>query len=42
MSVGELLKKYRIEKMKTQKEWAGNVISPSFYAKVEKLFIIYL
>lgn len=36
MLVGELLKKYRTEKMKTQKQWAGNVISPSFYAKVEK------
>ena len=36
MTVGELLKKYRVEQMKTQKQWVGNIISPSFYAKVEK------
>ncbi|MBA1392438.1 Rgg/GadR/MutR family transcriptional regulator [Lactobacillus sp. XV13L] len=36
MTIGELLKKYRVEQMKTQKQWVGNIISPSFYAKVEK------
>lgn len=36
MTIGELLKKYRIEHEKTQKEWVGNIVSPSFYAKVEK------
>lgn len=36
MSIGELLKKYRVAQMKTQKQWVGNIISPSFYAKVEK------
>ncbi|WEV36886.1 helix-turn-helix domain-containing protein [Lactobacillus sp. ESL0677] len=36
MTIGELLKDYRIQQKKTQKEWAGNIISPSFYAKVEK------
>jgi len=36
MTIGELLKKYRVERMKTQKQWVGNIISPSFYAKVEK------
>lgn len=36
MEIGELLQKYRIEQGKTQKSWAGNVISPSFYSKVEK------
>ncbi|WEV63204.1 Rgg/GadR/MutR family transcriptional regulator (plasmid) [Lactobacillus sp. ESL0731] len=36
LTIGELLKDYRIEQRKTQREWAGAVISPSFYAKVEK------
>ncbi|MDF7682330.1 XRE family transcriptional regulator [Lactobacillus sp. ESL0679] len=36
MTIGELLKDYRIQQKKTQKEWARNIISPSFYAKVEK------
>lgn len=36
MTIGQLLKQYRIESLKTQKEWAGNVISPSYYSKVEK------
>ncbi|MDF7637859.1 hypothetical protein PT285_00170 [Lactobacillus sp. ESL0791] len=36
MTIGELLKNYRIGQKKTQKEWAGDVISSSFYAKVEK------
>lgn len=36
MTIGQLLKQYRIESLKTQKEWAGNVISQSYYSKVEK------
>lgn len=36
MTIGELLKKYRLEQMKTQEQWVGNIISSSFYAKVEK------
>ncbi|WEV37119.1 Rgg/GadR/MutR family transcriptional regulator [Lactobacillus sp. ESL0677] len=36
MKIGELLKEYRISQSKTKKEWAGNIISPSFYARVEK------
>ncbi|WEV51261.1 transcriptional regulator [Lactobacillus sp. ESL0731] len=36
MKIGELLKEYRVSQSKTKKEWAGNVISPSFYARVEK------
>lgn len=36
MTIGQLLKQYRIENLKTQKEWAGNTISTSYYSKVEK------
>ena len=36
MTIGQLLKQYRIESSKTQKEWAGNTISTSYYSKVEK------
>lgn len=36
MTIGELLKEERLEKSKTQKEWVGNIISTSYYAKVEK------
>ena len=36
MTIGQLLKQYRIESLKTQKEWAGNTISTSYYSKVEK------
>lgn len=36
MTIGELLKKYRKAQQKTQKEFAGSVVSPSYYAKVEK------
>ncbi|MDF7682864.1 helix-turn-helix domain-containing protein [Lactobacillus sp. ESL0679] len=36
MNLGELLKEYRLKQGKTKKEWAGNIISPSFYARVEK------
>lgn len=36
MKIYELLRQYRLEQGKTQKEWASNVISPSYYSKVEK------
>lgn len=36
MTTSELLKQYRLRANKTQKEWAGSAISPSFYCKVEK------
>ncbi|MDF7671791.1 helix-turn-helix domain-containing protein [Lactobacillus sp. ESL0701] len=36
MTIGELLKKYRLESLKTQKEWVGDIVSPSYYSKVEK------
>lgn len=36
MTIGELLKFYRTIQKKTQKQWSGEIISPSFYAKVEK------
>lgn len=36
MTIGELLKEKRLAAAKTQKEWVGQIISPSFYAKVEK------
>lgn len=36
MTIGELLKEKRLAENKTQKEWAGNIISTSYYAKVEK------
>lgn len=36
MTIGELLKEKRLLAGKTQKEWATNIISPSYYAKVEK------
>ena len=36
MTIGQLLKQYRIESLKTQKEWAGDTISTSYYSKVEK------
>ncbi|WEV39923.1 hypothetical protein [Lactobacillus sp. ESL0681] len=35
MKLGELLKKYRDKQSKNKKEWSGNIISPSFYARVE-------
>ncbi|BDR57655.1 helix-turn-helix domain-containing protein [Xylocopilactobacillus apicola] len=35
-TIGDLLKKYRILQTKTQKEWAEDVISTSYYSKVEK------
>lgn len=36
MTIGELLKQKRIENNKTQREWVGDIVSPSYYAKVEK------
>lgn len=36
MTIGELLKDERLAKAKTQKEWVGDIISTSYYAKVEK------
>ncbi|BDR60994.1 helix-turn-helix domain-containing protein [Lactobacillus xylocopicola] len=36
MSIGELLRQYRMEQGKTQKEWTGTTVSPSYYSKVEK------
>ena len=36
MTIGALLRQYRLEAGKTQRAWIGNVISPSFYSKVEK------
>lgn len=36
MTIGKLLKEYRLAQKKTQKEFASKVVSPSYYAKVEK------
>lgn len=36
MTIGELLHDYRVEQGKRQKEFVGNIISPSYYSKVEK------
>lgn len=36
MEIGKLLKQYRTRANSTQKEWVGNIISPSFYSKVEQ------
>jgi Rgg/GadR/MutR family transcriptional activator len=36
VTIGNLLKKFRLNKEKTQREWIGNIISPSYYSKVEK------
>lgn len=36
MTIGELIKEYRISQLKKQKEFTGNIISPSYYSKVEK------
>ncbi|MCO6532112.1 helix-turn-helix domain-containing protein [Lactobacillus sp.] len=35
MKIGDLLKKYRLSRGKTKKAWAGDILSPSFYARVE-------
>lgn len=39
MTIGELLKEYRLSQNKKQKEFIGQIISPSYYSKVEKTFI---
>lgn len=36
MSIGNLLKNYRIQQGKKQKEFIGNVMSQSYYSRVEK------
>ena len=36
MTIGELLKQYRIEQGKKQKEFIAGVVSPSYYSKIEK------
>lgn len=36
MTIGDLLKEYRVNQNKKQKEFAGKVLSPSYYSKVEK------
>lgn len=36
MTIGTLLKQYRLENNKTQKEWTAGIVSPSYYSKVEK------
>lgn len=36
MKISELLRHYRLQQAKTQKEWAGNVVSPSYYSRAEK------
>ncbi|MDK6782921.1 helix-turn-helix domain-containing protein [Lactobacillus jensenii] len=36
MKIGELLQKFRLEQGKTRKEFASDVISPSYYCKIEK------
>ncbi|MDF7639633.1 helix-turn-helix domain-containing protein [Lactobacillus sp. ESL0791] len=36
MTIAELLKNERLKQKKTQAEWAGDIISQSYYARVEK------
>lgn len=36
MTIGRLLRQYRQEAGKTQRAWIGNIVSPSFYSKIEK------
>ncbi|WP_236253621.1 helix-turn-helix domain-containing protein [Lactobacillus ultunensis] len=36
MTIGELLRDYRTEQGKKQKEFVGNIISSSYYSKIEK------
>lgn len=36
MNIGGLLKKYRTAQGISQKDWCGDVVSPSYYSKVEK------
>ena len=36
MTIGSLLRQYRQEAGKTQRAWIGDIVSPSFYSKIEK------
>ncbi|MDF7683297.1 helix-turn-helix domain-containing protein [Lactobacillus sp. ESL0679] len=36
MTIGKLLKKYRTQQHKTQEKWVGNIISRSYYTRIEK------
>ncbi|WP_147441065.1 MULTISPECIES: helix-turn-helix domain-containing protein [unclassified Lactobacillus] len=36
MTIGSLLRKFRLNEEKTQREWIGDIVSPSYYSKVEK------
>lgn len=36
MTIGDLLREYRINQNKKQKEFAGEILSPSYYSKVER------
>lgn len=36
MQIGSLLKEYRLSQGKRQKEFVGEVVSQSYYSKVEK------
>lgn len=36
MTIGELLRECRVSQNKKQKEFAGEILSPSYYSKVEK------
>lgn len=36
MTIGSLLRQYRQEAGKTQRTWIGDIVSPSFYSKIEK------
>lgn len=36
MTIGDLLKQYRINQNKTLQEFAGNIIDRSYYGKVER------
>ncbi|MCF1784018.1 XRE family transcriptional regulator [Lactobacillus mulieris] len=39
MQIGSLLKEYRLSQGKRQKEFVGEVVSQSYYSKVEKMLI---
>lgn len=36
MTIGELLKKYRLSQDKTQADWAAGIVTTSYYSKIEK------
>ena len=36
VTIGDLLREYRVNQNKKQKEFAGKILSPSYYSKVEK------